>query len=57
MKNYMWDNSMGGAIRITPAEYFLGDFLHMHGEDITMFGDGYTIVVFLEKPISLKIQS
>jgi len=53
----MWDNKMGGAIRITPAEYFLSDFLHMHGEDVTMFGDGDTIVIFLEQPVSLKTQS
>jgi len=53
----MWDSLMSGAIRITPAEYFLSSFIIMRGEDITLFGDGSTIVIHLKQPVSLKIQS
>ena len=50
----MWDSLMGGAIRITPAEYFIDRFIHLRGGDITMFGDGITTVFYLKQPISLK---
>jgi hypothetical protein len=53
-KNLIGDMLMGGAIRITPAEYFIDRFLHLHGDDITMFGDGVTVVFHLEQPIFLK---
>jgi hypothetical protein len=57
MENYALDSSISRAIRITPAEYFLNNSIHMHGEDIIMFGDGSTIVIFLKQPVPLKIQS
>ena len=53
----MWDSLMSGAVRITPAEYFLSSFIRMHGEDITLFGDGSTTVIYLKQPVSLKVQS
>lgn len=53
----IWDELMGGAIRITSAEYFIDRFIHLHGDDVTMFGDGVTVVLHLEQPIPLKEQN
>jgi hypothetical protein len=47
--------AMGGAIRVKGgAEYFLDKAIIMHGEDVTIFGDGRTIVINLTQPHSLK---
>jgi hypothetical protein len=47
--------AMGGAIRVKGgAEYFLEKAIIMHGEDVTIFGDGRTIVINLTQPHSLK---
>jgi len=53
-KTLIWDRLMGGAIRITSAVYFIDRFLQLHGDDVTMFGDGITVVFHLEQPIFLK---
>ena len=45
---------MSRAIKIMPAEYFFGSFIHLHGKDVVMFGDGYRVIVHLKQPISLK---
>jgi len=44
---------MGGVIRIKKAEYFLNSSLRMHGENVILFGDGYTYVIHLESPYRL----
>jgi len=46
---------MGGAIRVKGgAEYFLDKPLIMHGEDVTIFGDGNTVVISLTQALYLK---
>jgi hypothetical protein len=46
---------MGGAIRVKGgAEYFLDKPIIMHGEDVTIFGDGNTVVINLTQPLYLK---
>jgi len=50
-------SSMGGAIRVKGgAEYFIDKPIIMHGEDVTIFGDGNTAVINLTKPLYLKYQ-
>jgi hypothetical protein len=50
-------SSMGGAIRVKGgAEYFLDKPIIMHGEDVTIFGDGNTVVINLTQPLYLKYQ-
>jgi hypothetical protein len=56
-ENLIWDEIIGGAIRITSAEYFIDRFIHLHGDDITMFGDGVTVVFHIEQPIHLREQN
>lgn len=45
---------MGGAIRVKAAEYFLGSFIHLRGDNVLLFGDGYTRVIHLQTPSTLK---
>jgi len=47
---------MGGAIRVARGEYFLGSFIKMHGENVTLFGNGFTEIVFLQRPYVLTIE-
>jgi hypothetical protein len=48
--------SMGGAIRVKGGvEYFLDKAIIMHGEDVTIFGDGSTVVINLTQPHYLKL--
>jgi hypothetical protein len=46
---------LGGAIRVKGgAEYFLDKSIIMRGEDVTIFGDGSTVVINLTQPHHLK---
>jgi len=46
---------MGGAMRVKGGvEYFLDKPIIMHGEDVTIFGDGSTVVINLTQPHYLK---
>jgi hypothetical protein len=48
---------MGGAIRVKGgAEYFIDKPITLHGEDVTIFGDGNTVVINLAQPFYLKHQ-
>jgi hypothetical protein len=50
-------SSMGGAIRVQGGtEYFIDKPIIMHGEDVTIFGDGETVVINLMEPLYLKYQ-
>jgi len=42
------------AIRVTRMEAFLDDFIHLHVDDLTIFGDGCTEVIVLKQTYSLK---
>jgi len=48
---------MGGAVKVKRAEYFLSSFIRMHGEDVTLFGDGYNETIFLQRPYTLTDES
>jgi hypothetical protein len=45
---------LGGAVRVTSEQYFIDKFIHLRGDDVTMFGDGKTVVFHLKTPVSLK---
>lgn len=49
--------SVGGAIKVKPAEYFLNNFIHLHGEDVTLFGEGHTRIVNLKRPYTLSAEA
>lgn len=41
---------MAGAIRIVKGKYEMKKgSIRMHGDDVTMFGDGYTKIVYLHQ--------
>ena len=47
---------MGGAIRIKSEEYFLNSHIRMHGENIMLFGDGQTELIYLTDKCILNDQ-
>jgi hypothetical protein len=45
---------MGGAIRIKRSEYFLSNSIRLHGNDVTLFGDGNNLIIHLQSPYYLS---
>jgi len=48
---------MGGAIRVVRSDYFFNRSVRMHGEDVVLFGDGYTETIYLQRPYLLTNES
>ena len=44
---------MGGGIRVKRADYFLNNSILMHGENVIIFGEGYTETIYLKRPYIL----
>lgn len=48
---------MGGAIRVVRGDYHFTGFIKMRGEDIVLYGDGHTEMIYLQRSYKLTNES